>query len=61
MEKTVHKITLSTIQAQIWEETCQGLGLKALRREDTVWTFCTDADRTVAWELFKEEFEKLFK
>ena len=66
--KNTHVVTLSAVQAKGWREVCTELGILAQfsdgpdafelakKGQMAVVTTCTDEDRNVAWELFKEQF-----
>lgn len=56
MNTTTHFLTLPPAQAEWFEEVCQQLGISVFRVRDKIKTVCTNEERNVAWELFREEF-----
>jgi len=66
--RNTHVITLPEVQAKGWGEVCTELGIfaqlsggpdafeLAKKGQMVVVTTCTDEDRNIAWELFKEQF-----
>jgi hypothetical protein len=66
--RNTHVITLPEVQAKGWCEACTELGIfaqlsggpdafeLAKKGQMVVVTTCTDEDRNIAWELFKEQF-----
>ena len=46
-------------QAIMWHNICSQLGIYVTLNICKVQTVCLPAERETAWELFKEEFERL--
>lgn len=58
----IHSITLPREQAQWWHDTAKNLGLKATidyTNKVTVWGNKSDIE--TAWQIYREEFERLIK
>ena len=56
--RDIHIVTLPEVQAQMWYETLTGLGIKAIKFCGQVKALDTHENLAVAWQLFREEFER---
>jgi hypothetical protein len=60
--RSLHIVTLPEVQAQMWFETLTTLNIKAIKNCGQVKCLAdNEKDLAIAWELFREEFERTIK
>jgi hypothetical protein len=58
--RNVHIVTLPEVQSQMWFETLTALGIKATKFCGQVKALGDEKDLAIAWQLFREEFNRKF-